>query len=525
MKEEFDVCIAGAGIVACTFARQLVDAGLNVIMIDAGAQHSKLPGENLKNFPTYQVDVDQFGGIVRGLMHPVCVAPADKQAEYTRNALNPNQNPSKNLPGAVAAYAVGGMAVHWTCAIPRFQPVERISSKIIPNYVQDELYTEAEKLLNLHTNVHNESVRHRVLEKVLAKYRVESTPLAAKRINKEYVRYTGADTVLGELAIPGNNKALTLLQEHRVTKLITAVENGQESKIVSAQVRDLQSREDKEIKAKVFIVAAGWLHTAQILWNSGVHTHEDSALGKYLTDHILIACQVVLKQEIIDLLKQEVESKVSFGSNPEQNSLGIPMLDPNPHLHIPVTEEQPWHGQVFREAFQFDPLAPNIDSRLIVDLKWFGMVDPVRSNRVKFEVDIYDRIGMPQPTFEFELSASDKEREERMIAHMVEVAHSLGDFIPGSEPRRIPLGGSTHPMGATRMGDRDDSTSVVDSYSKVWGYNNLYVGGNNVIPTANATNPTLTSVALAIRAAKHILSNSAVTSAKELSNLSAEVKS
>jgi choline dehydrogenase-like flavoprotein len=54
-------------------------------------------------------------------------------------------------------------------------------------------------------------------------------------------------------------------------------------------------------------------------------------------------------------------------------------------------------------------------------------------------------------------------------------------------------------MGTIRMG------SVCDRHSRVWGFDNLYVAGNDVIPTMTAGNPTLTSVALAILGARDIV--------------------
>ena len=66
----------------------------------------------------------------------------------------------------------------------------------------------------------------------------------------------------------------------------------------------------------------------------------------------------------------------------------------------------------------------------------------------------------------------------------------------------MPNGSSLHYQGTLRMGDADDGTSVADPWSRVWGYDNLVVGGNALIPTANAMNPTLMSVAIAVRGAR-----------------------
>lgn len=84
---------------------------------------------------------------------------------------------------------------------------------------------------------------------------------------------------------------------------------------------------------------------------------------------------------------------------------------------------------------------------------------------------------------------------------VAETGAALG--VPLDDSRvLLPAGSSLHYQGTTRMGPADDATSVCDDHSRVRNTRGLWVAGNNVFPTATACNPTLTSVALAVRGAR-----------------------
>lgn len=531
IESEADVLVIGAGPIGCTFARQLIAANRTVVMIDAGAQLSKRPGEHLKNSFQYQRNVNLFASVIRGHLQPVSVPtnnspvvtldPAAFQVDLTnregkgfiRNGQNPDQNPFTNLPGMAVTYAVGGMATHWTCATPRQHAIQR--TNLIPNSDWDQLYPQAEKLLNTHTDQFDISIRHRLVKRLLRQEysevedpaeRPQNLPLAVeRRANPELVTWSGSDTVLASLADGDLSKdPLILLPQHRCTKL---VKNPNEDTVLYAEVMDLINWQKIIIHAKTYIVAANAVLTPQILFNSEIMSDEDGPLGRYLSEQPLAFCQVVLTQATMDALPNDEE----FGepvrkyreTHPE-DPVPIPMNDPEPQVWFPVSEKRPWHCQIHRDAFNYGELAPNVDSRLIVDLRWFGIVEQRKQNRVKFSRTIRDAFGMPQPTFEFSLTEKDRSLQHEMMRDMLRAAGALGGFLPGSEPQFMPPGLPLHVHGTVRLGEKPE-TSVVDSYSKVWGYNNLYLGGNGLHPVANACNPTLTSVALALRASEHII--------------------
>jgi pyranose oxidase len=542
--KDIDVLIIGAGPLGSTFARELVPENAEqekktkihrVMMIDAGPQLSKVPGWHLKNSFVYQRDFNSFTGVIASHLHDYSVPTSENptitldpsafhvdltKPEYkgfVRNNQNPRQNPFTNIDGEAEAYCVGGMAVHWTCCIPRENTYTERSS-LLSDPEWDALYTRAEEYLCLHKNVFDDSIRHHVVKNTMTEQfpgrGVDNLPLAVQA-NKDVpslVKWSGTDVILGDKLqeyIRTGDKRFTLLPEHVCYHLRLSED---EKSVHMAQCTNLTNGQKVVIYAKKFVICCGAVRTPQLLHVSGIRSR---SLGHYLCEQPKSFCQIVLKEEIV----QKIGNKSFMGLTPGMKKaiedqldqhpcdpIPIPTDDKAPQVYIPFSREHPYHCQIHRDAFKYGAVPPNIDDRLIVDLRWFGYMDPNYENRVEFEPDIQDRFGMPQPTFYFKLSDTDATRAHDMIDDMTRAAVALGGFLPGSEPRFMAIGSSLHLTGSVRMGaKRETDDSVCDSYCKVWGMANLWLGTNGVIPTGTACNVTLTSVALAIRAARNMM--------------------
>ncbi|MEU6472477.1 pyranose oxidase [Streptomyces massasporeus] len=546
-KYDVDVLVVGSGPVGATFARKLVDAGHHVLMIDAGAQLSGNYGEHLKNSFLYQKNVDLFASVIRGHLHPLSIAMDDSPVVtldpssfsynpeqwpgFVLNNQNPEQKKRDNLGASAATYAVGGMATHWTCAVPEFHAtLERTyngEAYPIEATTMDQLYKEAAALLHRSETVFASSARHLLVREVLHRAQftnVRELPLAVSarpdQAKSDAVHWSAADTVLGPLADPRHTPtqgSFRLLPEHQCTKLELSDEGNGQQRVTGVKVRNLRDLNEKvTINAEVYVVACNPVLTPQLLFASGLQTE---SLGRYLTEQPMAFCQTVLKQSILDdvvpLLEKypdamtrvkeyiEKQKQKQEEKTPGADPVPFPKGELEPNLWIPAVSGQPWHCQIHRDAFSYGEVPPNIDSRLIVDLRWFGMSRPRRSNRVTFSNHIKDTFGMPQPTFHFELTKEERADCGKMMDHMMRVAAQLGGFMPGSEPQFLTPGLPLHIAGTTRMG-KDERTSVVDPDSQVWKVKNLFLGGNGLHPFGNAANPTLTSVAMALRSVEKI---------------------
>jgi pyranose oxidase len=136
----------------------------------------------------------------------------------------------------------------------------------------------------------------------------------------------------------------------------------------------------------------------------------------------------------------------------------------------------------------------------VVGLGWFCRKELSAENRVWFDDQVPDEHGLPSIRIDYTLTAADQASIAAAMHDIRVAAEALGQ--PLGEPFVMPAGSSLHDQGTTRMGPADDDTSVCDPDGRVWGITNVYVGGNNVIPTATACNPTLTAVALVVLSAR-----------------------
>ncbi|KZP03746.1 GMC oxidoreductase [Athelia psychrophila] len=537
-------------------------------MAEIGDQDTRVPGEHKKNEIEYQKDIDRFVKVIQGALSTVSVprgativptlGPAawtakDPNQMYITNGRNIFQQEHNNLGAEAVTRGVGGMSTHWTCATPEFfAGIER--PLLFKDTEKDGaewtlLYDAARALIGTSSKEFDYSIRHNVVLKALQdaypdRAIADPLPLACHRLAKgsPYVQWHAADNVYGDLFEDSKkkkqNKAgkergfFALLTNTRVTKYHERQDGlnaGHHIELV--EVKDLL--EDRlaptiagdvnfYIKAKIYVTAAGAVATPQILANSGFGgtRRPDEAvvppipmLGSHITEQPMAFCQVVLLRELVediknfdnkpDWWKEAVTAHIE--AHGKTDPLPIPFQDPEPQVTIPFSKARPWHTQIHRDAFSYGEVGPRVDSRIVVDLRFFGKQKGSPTNRLFFEKNLTDAYGMPQPTFEYIPTTEGAEDTQRMMNDMTDIANKLGAYLPGSEPQFMTPGLALHLGGTTRLGLGGDIKETVGNFnSQVWNFTNLFVAGNGTIPTAFGANPTLTSMCLAFRSVHKI---------------------
>ena len=514
---DVDVLIVGSGPVGATFARMINDAlpAVKILMIDLGPRLTDKAGMHYKNIKDQKQSENiqiQSQGPHKKPYPVTSIAERAKAANKgnltlellarpgTHLVSNTIEDLAKNqMPAAAFSSNVGGMGAHWTCACPRPGNAERIP--FIPTDEYEYAFTKAEQLLSVTQKAFADSSEGSAIQKVLgsvfndqlsADRKVQPMPLACSVDGTGERYWTGADIVLGALSAHNYKGNFELRSETICRRLNT--NNGH---ITGAFIEHIPSKTKEEIKAKIIIAAADTFRTPQLLWASGIRP---TALGHYLNEHPFIFCFVELNDEIVKNFQTELNPKSEI-QNPKSKDPTIGVF------WVPFdAPHHPFHAQIMHMDVSPLQIETHGNPKHIVGLGW-GCTKEIRyKDHVEFSNTEKDYLGMPKMNIKFKLTALDLEQIEKAKQLQTKAAAAFGKIFKEGEQTVMPAGTSLHAQGTVRMGIADNGESVCDSYSNVWGYDNLFVGGNGVIPMSTTCNPTLTSVAMAVRACEKIIS-------------------
>lgn len=501
-----DIVIVGSGPVGSSFARTIanLDPALGIVMIEGGPQITSPVGRHVKTI----VDEDE-----RILAQVASQGPAqyvyDTAASQPLRSGEPGERPvtarpgtfllgdtsvqpgEDGMPAAAMSSNVGGMGAHWTCAAPVPGDGERV--EFIDRADFDDAFAESWRLLHVTQHAFDGAPLGQEVRDLLAAEfdqdraddrRVQPMPLGITIDGAGDRYWTGPDVILGDLP---DSDAFTLLPDTLARRVLTS-----DGIATGVEVEDRRTGEIYRIDGRAVVVAADSFRTPQLLFASGIRPR---ALGHYLNDHP----QVIAVTRLSDDLVPE-SARVPRGPGKVDPLSGVNW--------IPYDRDRlPFHFQVMQLDASPIPLEGVEEPwpGSIVGVGTFGVKDIQFSDRVEFSDSETDSFGMPLMRVHYTLTEKDHANYRLAIEKITRIAQILGELVGGNPPAILPSGSSLHYMGTTRMGARDDGDSVCDHESRVWGFQNLYIGGNGVIPTGIACNPTATSVALAVRAARALV--------------------
>ena len=297
---------------------------------------------------------------------------------------------------------------------------------------------------------------------------------------------------------------LTIRTGAVVNKILYDEKTGKASGV---EVIDRETLQTYVYTANIIFLNASTLATSYILLNStssrfpnGMGNDFD-IVGRHLMDHhkgLSITADV-----------EGYEDKYTFGRRP--GGVYIPRFK---NIH---TQEKDflrgyyYQGNGYRESNGgSDEIGAGLKAAMTEPGKWklrlsyYGETLPYAENRMTLNTDIKDIFGRPGMS----IDCSFKENEKAIFKDAGDtIQQMLNDIglknVKVSGKMSAP-GNANHEMGTARMG-HDEKTSVLNKWNQLHAVKNLFITDGSSMTSSNCINPSLTYMALTVRAVDYAL--------------------
>ncbi len=139
-----------------------------------------------------------------------------------------------------------------------------------------------------------------------------------------------------------------------------------------------------------------------------------------------------------------------------------------------------------------------------IGINCFGECLPYHENKVTLDYNKLDKWGLPTLTFDCEYKENEMEMRKDAEQQAVAMLEAAGfKDVEGYHEPCFP-GNGIHEMGTARMG-RDPKTSVLNGNNQIHAVPNVYVTDGACMTSSASQNPSLTYMAITVRAANHAI--------------------
>ena len=520
MKTDHDVLIIGSGAAGGMAAHTLAAQGVKCLMLDAGPQLDLARARSLK-----AVQDLPYRGFGRPGRFPHLVQASEFDANmWADEKQNPYTFDPKNPYYWVRMRAIGGKTMRWGRASWRLSDYE-FKCKDHDGWGENwpvslaelsPFYDRAEPLFSV--TGRNESLPQLPDGKILLDDSADSASIKRFKdsCSKLSIHTTKARRATGALASSYN-----LL-------LPSAIESGNLTLVPNAVVREItvdkntglangvsyidrRSKREFHVPAKVVMLGASTLESCRILLNSKSRQHPNGlgnssgVLGHYLFDQIYV-------KNVVTAIVPEAR-----GGRPARGLTGGGGYIVR-FRNVKGTKEKG-----FLRGYTYDfggggtpspTYFPQYGEELLktladhsgasFSLTTMGEVLSRFENHVRINPNVKDEWGIPALHITHAYTDNEKLMAKDSMEMALEMCKGAGFEILASHHQMVPPGESIHELGTVRMG-ADRKKSVLNGFNQSHDVKNLFVIDGSSFASGGAQNPTLTILALSMRASEYLM--------------------